>query len=546
MEFKTLCDVLSDAVERYSDRTAFSLWRGGMEVSYAEVGRRVERVQQMFLEAGLKPGDRIALLSSNTPNWGVCYFAITTAGYVVVPIVTDLTTEAIDNIIAHSEAKALCVSDRLFMKLSKETLQNFNIVVRTKNLKVLNHRVVEKGEMRRPQPEDTAAILYTSGTTSQPKGVMLSHRSLVSQLPMIEALFDMSGEDVLLSVLPLAHSYECTIGFLAPFTRGAQIVYLDKAPVPSVLMPALREVAPTIMFTVPLFIEKLYRTEVRKRMLSNIFVRLLGTMDFSRRMLSRRAAKHLTALFGGRLRIFGIGGAKLDTAVERFLSESGFNYTMLYGLTETAPLLVGGFCDGHVGSTGFALKGVETRLDKQSATTGIGELVVKTPSLMSGYYKNEEATAEVIEADGWFHTGDLACIDPAGHIYIKGRKKNVIVGPNGENIYPEDIEAVLNEHFAVSESVVVERDGMPVAFVHLDRDLLEAHHSDLAESWRTRPAEWERFRNDLFVEMKRYVNARVNPWSRLVDIFEEKNELVKTASNKIKRYIYNDRFKNNL
>lgn len=534
----TLYEVFCSAIEKYPTRVALSLWDSA-DMTYAEVDKRVKEVQQMLVSAGLQAGDKVAILSSNNPNWCVSYLAITTAGYVAVPIMANLTTENIDNILVHSEAKALFVSDRLYSKVPKHFLASMNIIIRTKNLKVICQNVTEQGSTALPKPEDLAALLYTSGTTSLPKGVMLSHRNICSQLPMLDAMFCLNEEDVLLSVLPLPHSYECTIGFLQPFFHGAKVVYIDKIPTLSVLVPTLKEVRPTIMYTVPLFIEKIYRSEVRKRYTSNIFMRAIYKIRFFRRMLHRNAGIRLSALFGGRLRFFGIGGAKLDPTVERFLVESGFGYNALYGLTETAPLIAGVGSGYRLGSTGPALEGIECRLDNLNPKKGIGELVVKTPSCMMGYYKNEEATKEVITEDGWFRTGDLARIDQDGWIYIKGRVKNLIVGASGENIYPEDIEYVINSHICVTESLVVSRNsGKLVALVVFDKDAIQQRFEELNPLWSHKGVSREEMMKGLKQEIMHSVNSSVSTTSRISEIVEEPEPFERTGSNKIKRYLY--------
>lgn len=542
MKLNTLYEVLHESVKKFSDRVAFSIWRGA-EVTYKEVGERVERIQEMLKDADIQPGDRVAILSSSVPNWGVSYFAITSAGYVVVPIMPDFTSEDIDRIVEHSESKALFVSDKLFSKLSKKTADRLNIVVRTKNLGILSQKVKGgSGTTRIPQPDDLAAIIYTSGTTSQPKGVMHTHRTLTSQLGMIDKLFMVYESDIFLSVLPLAHTYECTIGLILAFNHGSHVVYLDKAPTVSVLMPAMREVRPTVMLTVPLIIEKVYRGAVLKKFTANKFISTLYGVGFIRRALHRVAGKKLTKTFGGRIRFFGIGGAKLDTTVEQFLQESNFIYDIGYGLTETAPLLAGAV-DGmlRVGSTGPLLTGIEGRLENVNPQTGIGELLVKTPSLMVGYYKNEEATREVITEDGWFRTGDLASFDDDGWLYIRGRSKNVILGPSGENIFPEDIESVLNQHVFINESLVIEQEGHLVALVNIDKDAIEARYAELVDTWHQKKEEWIKFRDEKMEEIKQYVNERVNRYSRVDEVVEEEQEFVKTPSKKIRRFLYNNR-----
>ena len=543
MKLTTLYEVLQSSLEKFSARTAFSLWRGA-DVTYSEVGQRVKEIQDMLVDADIHPGDRVAILSSSVPNWGVAYFAITTAGYVVVPIMPDFTSEDIDRIVEHSDTKALFVSDRLFSKLAKKTADKLNIVIRTKNLGVIAQNVKGgNGSTRLPKPEDLAAIIYTSGTTSSPKGVMLSHYNLCAQLEMIDKLFMVYPEDIFLSVLPLAHTYECTIGLILAFYHGSHVVYLDKAPTVSTLLPALKEVRPTIMLTVPLIIEKIYRGAVLKKFTSSAVMRALYGVGFIRKMLHRIAGKTLTKTFGGRVRFFGIGGAKLDSTVEQFLLEAKFIYDIGYGLTETAPLLAGAV-DGmlRLGSTGPLLQGVEGRIENPNAE-GIGELVVKSPSQMIGYYKNEEATKAVFTEDGWFRTGDLACFDNDGWLYIKGRLKNMILGPSGENIYPEDIESVLNQHVFITESLVTEHEGHLVALVNFDMEAIKARYEELMDGFEEKKEEWAKVRDEVMDDIKQWINARVNRNSRITEVVEEEEEFVKTPSKKIRRFLYDGRGK---
>ncbi|MBQ5899412.1 MAG: AMP-binding protein, partial [Alistipes sp.] len=271
MKLKTIYELLHVSVEKFSNNIAFSMF-GGEDITYREVKERVEQVQELLLGAGLKAGDKVALLSSSMPNWGVCYFAVTTAGMVVVPLMPDFTGEELDSLIDHSESKALLVSDKLFTKLSKDTVSKLNIVIRTKNLSVISQTVKEQGSKVIPQPEDLAAIIYTSGTTSKPKGVMLTHYNLASNACLCNILFPIYETDVTLSVLPMSHTYECTLGLLLIFSGGGRMTYLEKPPTPSVLLPALRKVRPTIFLIVPLIIEKVFNSQVKSKFTSNKFI----------------------------------------------------------------------------------------------------------------------------------------------------------------------------------------------------------------------------------------------------------------------------------
>lgn len=542
MKLNTLYEILHNSVKSFSERIAFSLWRGG-SYTFKQVSEKVAEVQELLRSAGLKKGDKVVLLSSNMPNWGICYFAVTTGGYTVVPVMPDFTSADLDRIVEHSEAKAMCVSDKLFTKISKEVSAKMNIVIRTKNLSVLSQNVMEEGEITIPQPEDLAAIIYTSGTTSAPKGVMLTHYNLASQMWLIDPLFLVKEDDIFLSVLPMAHTYECTLGLILAFHHGAHVVYLDKAPTVSVLLPALKEVRPTIMLTVPLIIEKIYKGKVKKQFTSSGFMRALYGVGFIRRYLHRIAGKKLAKTFGGRIRFFGIGGAKLDGEVEQFLLESKFIYDIGYGLTETAPLIAGAVDDMvRLGSTGPILEGIEYRLENIN-DDGIGELVVKSPSQMVGYYKNPEATAEAFTEDGFFRTGDLCCFDKDGWLYIKGRTKNMILGPSGENIYPEDIENVLNSHVFISEALVTEDNGKLVALVHFDTEAIEAKYAEMVETWHKKKHEFTLFKEELMRDIKQYVNDRVNRYSKISDVVEQEEEFERTPSKKIRRFLYSGKGK---
>ena len=539
MTINTLYELVRNSVEKFASKVAFSMFEGD-DVTYAEVGRRIEKVQEILTGAGLRAGDKVALLSSNMPNWGVCYFAVTSAGMVAVPILPDFSGEELDMIIAHSEAKALLVSDRLFTKLSKQTIERLNVVVRTKNLGVIAQRVRGEGTMAVPKPDDLAVIIYTSGTTSKPKGVMLTHAALCAQVGISSGIFPVLPDDVFLSVLPLSHTYECSIGMIYPFSLGARVVYLDRPPTASALMPALRAVRPSVMLIVPLIIEKIYRHQVLAKFNSNGFWRTLYKVGFLRRYLHRVAGKKLLKLFGGRLRFLGIGGAKLDGGAEKFLLEAKVPYAIGYGLTETAPLLAGAApSQVRLGSTGPQAPGVQLRLEHINPDTRQGEVVALTPSVMLGYFKNPEATKEVFTDDGWFRTGDLGEFDKDGWLYIKGRLKNMIVGPGGENIYPEDIETVLNSHVYIADSIVTEQEGRLVALVHFNRDEIEAMVDNWREEWETKKEAWEAKTEQLKKEIMDFVNAKVNRFSRISEVVEEKDDFAKTPTHKIKRFLYN-------
>ena len=546
MNFNTLYEILHSSVEKYSDKVAFSML-GSEDVTYSELGRRVKEVQDMLLGAGLNAGDKVALLSSSMPNWGVCYFAVVTAGMVAVPIMNDFTSAELDLLIKHSESKALLVSDRLYTKLSKETVANLNIVIRTKNLGVISQTVKAEGKALVPKPEDLAVIIYTSGTTSQPKGVMLTHSNLAQQINYLYKLYPIGTEDSSLSVLPLSHTYECSLGMIYIVATGANTTYLEKPPTPSILLPALRKVRPTCFFIVPLIIEKIYNSQILGKFTANKFMKTLYGVGPIRRFLHRIAGKKLNKAFGGRARLF-IGGSKLDERVEQFLMEAQIPYAIGYGLTETAPLIAGQISPAvKLGATGPVMEGVQVRLDDVNPETGHGEIVTTSACVMQGYYKNPEATAAVFTKDGWFRTGDLGYIDEDGYIFIKGRLKNMILGPSGENIYPEEIETVLNSHAFVSESVVTEKDGRLIALVYFDSEAIDKLKEEFMtkleitrDEWNMKKDEWSKQMEEIKQEVMKYVNSKVNRFSRITEVVDNKQEFEKTPSKKIRRFLYTD------
>ncbi len=530
----TLAEVYRNSISQFSGLISHAMYERE-SVTYNEFDTRVRELQDILLGAGLSAGDHVALLSSSMPNWPVCYFAVVEMGLVVVPILPGFSGEEFDQIIKHSESKALLVSDKLYSKLSKDTLDNQKIVIRTKNLGVLHQnsaKNVKRGERKEPTANDTAAIIYTSGTTSAPKGVMLSHGALAAQIEIAYDIFPITPDDVFLSILPLSHTYECSIGMLYPFAYGASVNYLDRPPTISTLVPAMRDIRPTIMLSVPLIVDKLYKNQVLAKFTRNGMWRWIYSKAPLRRALHRIAGRRLYKIFGGRLRFFGIGGAKLDTPTEQFLLDAKFPYAIGYGLTETAPLLAGAAPSMvRLGTTGPAVKGVTLKLLKPNEE-GDGELIALTPSIMQGYFKNPEKTKEVFTKDGWFRTGDLAHIAEDGYVTIKGRLGSMLVSQSGENIYPEEIESILNSLVWVDDSLVTEDSkGKLIALVKFNYDELERRYHTLRENLANRMEEIRR-------EAMNYVNSRVANFSRLSEVREQSEEFKKTPSMKIKRFLY--------
>lgn len=531
----TLRDILYTGEENFGNRVAFSL-NNRESLTYSMVVKRAESLAEIFNKAGIAKGEKIALLGNNMPNWAVSYLAVTASGRVVVPILPDFTAFEIVNILDHSDAVALILSAKLEYKINKNITDRLPLLIRMDNLEVIKGpEAASRVDSPEPSPDDIASIIYTSGTSGASKGVMLTHSNLVHHTLFTYNLFPIKQDDVFLSILPLSHAYECSIGMLLPYYSGASVVYLDGSPTPSILMPALREVKPTVMLSVPLIVEKIYKMKIRPMFTRNFILRILYSFLLIRRVFHKLAGKKLIESFGGRLRFFGIGGSRIDGVVEHFLADAGFPYGIGYGLTETSPLLAGAI-PGKVKwqSTGAALKGVSLKVINQNKEN-IGEIVAKGPTVMAGYYKDPQTTAESFTDDGWFITKDLGMIDKKGNLHIRGRRDNMILGPNGENIYPEDIETVINEYDLVLESLVVQKSGKLVAKVHFNYEEIKNGIIDTEAITSNLTEKMTKIKEELLT----FVNERVNKSSKISDITEQPVPFEKTATLKIKRFLYN-------
>ena len=532
--FPSLAEVFNYSISKFSKRKAFCFADGSETLTYQEFGDRCRHLSEQLANFGINSGDRIAILSQNMPNWPVAYFSAVTFGRIAVPMLTELTPNEIGNIITHSEAKAAFVSKRLFDKIPEDVLAKLRIVFYTDDLSIA--RVGEEaytcnGTISAPTPDDLACIIYTSGTSGAAKGVMLSHRNFCANILEAWKAQHVYKKDVFLSILPLAHTYEMSIGMPYAFSHGAATYYLNRPPTPSVLIPSFSKIRPTVMLSVPLVIEKIYRASIVPTVEKSRF--LTHLKKFAPALLYALVGMRLKKTFGGRIKFFGIGGAKLDVEVEKFLKKAKFPYAIGYGLTETAPLI----CNAnprqtHIGTTGVSAYGVKVRLENKDPETGEGEIVVKGDNVMRGYYKDYERTQSVFTKDGWFRTGDLASVDKKGRYSIKGRMGSVIIGPSGENIYPEEIESVINNINDISESLVVERNGRLVALVHFNDNVLDWNYENqdrfIEEMARRRE------------EILKFVNERVNRSSRISDVEVEKEPFIKTATLKIKRFLYKE------
>ncbi len=539
----TFPELFKETLRRHGNRTFLS-FVDEKPVTYYEANQRILATISFLEKLGVKQGDKVAILSSNMPNWGISYLAITFMGAVAVPLLPDFQISEVKTVLTHSETKSIFVSEGLLAKLDEEARRDLKNIIKIEDFSVLQTENVNpsfdlaeepSGEYK-VEEDDLASIIYTSGTTGKSKGVMLSHKNIAYTAIATTDIQPVDYSDRFLSILPLSHTYENTLGFFIPMITGASVYYLKKIPTPSTLLPALKKVKPTLMLSVPLIIEKMYRNKVLPQFQKTWYLRMIYSVPFFRKKLNLLAGKKLKATFGGELKFFGIGGAKLDKKVEKFLSEAGFPYAIGYGLTETSPLLAGANPkEIKLYSTGPAMTGVTLKINDPDPQTGEGEIWAKGPNVMKGYYKEPDLTKEVFSEDGWFKTGDLGVFDKNNVLFIKGRIKNMIVGNNGENIYPEEIETVINNFHHVVESIVVEQKGKLVALVHVNREELEQRYQLFKEEFRNMvERKIEEWQNELY----HYINARVNKFSRVQRVVVMAYPFEKTATHKIKRFLY--------
>ena len=605
MNFKTLKELLHCSTEAYANNK-FLCIIGGSYYTFKSFGEKVKEIAALVHKNGTQSGDRVGILCQSMPNWGVAFMSCAAYGKIAVPMLPDFSETEIKNIIEHSECKGLFVSKRLYHKISDEMKEKLDFIIEVDDFKVLkgetcNESCNPEAEKMTSAAEDLATIIYTSGTTGNSKGVMLTHGNLCSHVKIANKMRPSFEWDVWLSVLPLSHTLEFSLSFLLPMLAGASVYYLDRPPVPKLLMQALKEVRPTTMLTVPMIIEKIYKGAVLPKITANPIMAKMYKSAIGRKLINKIVGKQLRETFGGRMRFYGIGGAKLDGTVERFLLEANFPYAIGYGLTECSPLLAGATPDlVKWQTTGPAVPEVQLKINNPDPVTGEGEIVAKGPNIMPGYYKNPQATADAFTEDGWFRTKDLGYIDEKGWLSIRGRLNSMIVGPSGENIYPEEIETVINTHAVVAESVVTMTKGALIAKVCIHPDKIEAitkmkdealatyreKKIQLIDAYEAKKAEWlkeyegkkdewkedyDQMRRELYKtytlkreeaaatylaakeeakktletkkhewakEIQQYVNDKVNKFSKISHVELRTEAFEKTATQKIKRYLY--------
>ena len=502
--------------------------------TYGSFKTKCDSLSKTLTQYGIGAGDKVAILSQSTPNWSVAFFSITAFGRIAIPILPDSSENEVTNIINHSESKVIFVSQRLRGKISKEIIDKMVLVIDLDTfdfIKADEEKFTCDGKPAVPTPDEIATIIYTSGTTGSAKGVVLSHRNLASNVITCYHSCKRTDKDRWLSILPMAHTLEMTLGMLYPMYCGASVYYLQKPPVPSLLMKALQIVKPTTMLTVPMIIEKVYKNSIVPTIKKS---RTLSWMNENMNcLMCRIIGMKLKKTFGGHVSFYGIGGAKLDPEVEAFLLKAKFPYAIGYGLTETSPLL-GYAMHGWrtVGSLGYPVYNVQLKLHDVNPETGEGEIVAKGPNVMLGYYKDPKRTKSVFTEDGWFRTSDIAVQDEKGRFYIKGRNSNMILGPSGENIYPEEIENVINNIEGVSESIVVERDGKLVALVQPAENFIDWNNESEDKIYE-KLDKWK-------ASLLKFTNKNVSKASQVNSVEVMKEPFEKTATQKIRRFKYKD------
>jgi long-chain acyl-CoA synthetase len=502
--------------------------------TYSSFKGKCDSLSKKLTQYGIGAGDKVAIFSQSMPNWSVAFFATAPFGRIAIPILPDSSENEVKNILEHSESKVIFVSQRLAGKLSQECRDKMTLVIDMDTFEVLQadeEKFTCDGKTSVPTPDDIATIIYTSGTTGSAKGVVLSHRNLAANVITCYHSCKRNEKDRWLSVLPMAHTLEMTLSMLYPMYCGATVYYLPKPPVASLLMKALKVVKPTTMLTVPLIIEKVYKGSILPTIRKS---RTLTWMnEHMNGLMCRIIGMKIKKTFGGHISFYGIGGAKLDPEVERFLLKAKFPYAIGYGLTETSPLL-GYAMNGWrtVGSFGYPVYNVKLKLHNVNPETGEGEIVAKGPNVMLGYYKDPKRTKSVFTEDGWFRTSDIAVQDEKGRFFIKGRNNNMILGPSGENIYPEEIENVINNVEGVSESIVVERDGRLVALVQPAENFIEWDKESEDKLYEKLDA-WK-------AKLLKITNKNVSKASQVSSVEVMKEPFEKTATQKIRRFKYKD------
>ncbi len=521
----------------------------GKTYSYGDVAEAIQKLHIIFEKTNIKKGDKIALIGKNSANWGVVYLAVVTYGAVIVPILPDFIPKDIHYIVNHSESKVLFAASNIFSKLDVKKISELQYVFGVEELMPLFSRIEHIEDIihslntlldeRFPKglnkdsfflPEignsELAEISYTSGTTGFSKGVMLLHNSLAANVLFARNNMPLSSGDKIVSFLPLAHAYGLAFELLFPFSLGCHITFLTKTPTPAIITKAFQEIKPKLILSVPLVIEKIYKKkilpEIRKAPLNALL-----KIPLINKLIYKKVLSGVSAGFGGNFVEVVVGGAALSEEIEMFFKKIGFPITVGYGMTECGPLVAYASSKiAKLGSCGRPVDTLEVKIDSEDPENKVGEILMRGENVMVGYYKNKEATDKAIDKDGWLHSGDLGIMDKEGFIFIKGRSKSLILGSSGQNIYPEEIESVINNRACVAESLLVQRDGKLVALINPDEEVvasMKLSKTDLEKKL-------EEYRKELNKHFPSYMAV-----TRMI-IHDEPFE--KTPKQSIKRFLY--------
>ena len=537
--------IFQQAVRNRWDKPALSDYRGET-FTFADMATQIAKHHVLFEKVGLKPGDKVALASKNCARWAISFLAVGTYRAVAVPILPDFAPETIGELANHSESVILFTEARIWEAIDKNNTTTLKAVISVDDFSVLyaadetlaESVAAEQAKMPKVYPaeqkeqvsdykigdiDDLAIINYTSGTTSSPKGVMLTAKNISSNIEFALNRIPVTETDKIMSMLPLAHMYGMAFEFMYPLCGGGHVYFLGKTPTPTVLMQALADIKPYILITVPLVMEKIFKNKVMPK-LSSPLMRVLTNIPILRGVIYGKVRATLLETFGGNLRSIVLGGAAISLPVEKVMRKVRLPYTVGYGMTECAPLI--GYSPWEtfkLGSCGRAVDNVEVRIDSDDPAKKVGEIQVKGDNVMQGYYKNPEATAATFTADGYLRTGDLGIIDKEGNIFIKGRSKCMILSPNGQNIYPEEIESILNSMPHVGESLIVERKGGLVGLV-----ALQADEKCSAEELK-----------EIMEQNRSELNTRMPAYSKITAIEIIEGGFEHTPKQSIKRFLYN-------
>lgn len=548
MEFQSVNKLLEKSFRENWDRPALSNYKG-QDLAYRDVARRIAKLHIAFEQCGLEKGDKVAICSRNQANWGVSFLATLTYGAVPVPILHEFKPGNIHYLVNHSEAKVLFVDDVIWENLSEAEMPGLYVVVQINNFNFLYSKTEEMSQVRQhlnesfghkyPNnfgPEDLdyyedkadelAVINYTSGTSGFSKGVMVPYRALWSNIEFahVQAMPQLDNNTEVVSMLPSAHMYGMMFEFLFEMTIGAHVHFLTRVPSPKIIMQAFADIKPHIIIAVPLIIEKVYKSKLKPILDRNKMIMNLPIID---KVIQKKILQELVNAFGGRFYEVIIGGAAFNPEVERFFRKIGFPFTVGYGMTECAPIIgYADWKDAKLYSCGKQVLNMEIRIDSPDPQNIPGEVLVKGANVFLGYYKNEEATKSVLGEDGWFHTGDMGVMDSDGYLFLKGRSKCMILGPSGQNIYPEEIEGVVNNVTYVVDSLVIEDHGALVSLIYPDYH--QAELDGLSKSQL----------ESKLLETLPEINKQIPNYAKISKMEFMPEDFERTPKRSIKRYLY--------